>query len=638
MEQGCRGNQCHVKNLDRNLAIIGLVSSLLAIGWLARQAETIIHAAFITYVFLACTTYLMIRPRLSARGIVTPSVRDLTSRAYLLFNITFFVILSCAILSVALRPRPYTRPLVYFVSIGILAGLLATECYLLPTKQGYEYILLAKIILVGILIRLVPQMMFPGNVWFDPWYHENFVRETLKTSHLPQLGTGSYSKLPVMHLLLGSMMTLTSLDFKMSFTLLVIPLQVILQAIFTYSLAVGFISGKKPALLATLLVTVADVVVAKGIIAYPNNLAVILLTVIIYTVFRARQCSSSKLSALCLVLMGTLILTHTIASLALAILLLCFWWAFRAYQRIYPVDVKAPPVTPFLFALFVVATLSWWMYASGHIVLVAKALEWAFQSEYFYAPAPENATAYLLEAPISEVLLDRFGFSMYYAFAALGCLYLVSKKSAGRGHGFILTIGGILLAAIGFFGPVLHAYVLPTRWYFISQVILAVPAALGIILVISIAVKRKALLLGALIGLISFSMVTDIAANFDTPVFSSARLIRLAFTRSELTSMETITDLWDGRIASDQHSIAYLSFGRGAETVEIDESLAARDFSTHRDTMILIREYITNNPFYASRTIWMLDYDPVEVLTGQRFEQLYDSGSITLFHQKQERE
>ena len=298
MEQRCRGNLCRAKNLDRNLAIIGLVSSLLAIGWLGRKAETVIHAAFITYIFLACTTYLTVRPRLSVRGIVTPPVRDLTSRAYLLFNIMFFVVLSGAILSVALRPHPYTRPLAYFVSVGTLAGLLATECYLLPTKQGYEYILLAKIILLGVVIRLVPQMMFPGNVWFDPWYHENFVREILKTTHLPQLGTGSYSKLPVMHLLLASTMIVTGLDFKMSFMLLMIPLQVILQAIFTYALAVEFISGKKPALLATLLVTVADVVVSKGIIAYPNNLAVILMTVIIYTVFRARQRSSSKLSAL----------------------------------------------------------------------------------------------------------------------------------------------------------------------------------------------------------------------------------------------------------------------------------------------------------------------------------------------------
>jgi hypothetical protein len=623
-----------VSNLDRNLAIFTLILSALLVCLLSLKPETVIQAGFIVYIFFACIAYLVIRPRLSAREVATPPIPYMRGRAYLLLNIMFFVTFAYAVFSVALRTQPYTRPLDYFVSIGVLAGLLAVESLLLPAKQGYEYIILAKVILVGILMRWVPQVMFPGGIWFDSWFHERLVREMLRTSHITGLGALPYSKLPVMHLLLGSTMLLTGMDFETAFMLVVSPLQVIVQAIFTYSLAVGFISGKRPALLAALLVTVADVVMAKGIVAYPNTLAMILLIVIVHTIFRARQSASTKLSVLCLLLMGTLILTHTIASLALAILLLCFWLGFGVYQWMYCTRVKVPPVNFFLFALFVVAMLSWWMYASGHIMLLAKSIQWAFQVEHFQARAPAQAIAYSLEIPISEVLLDRVGFSMYYALAIIGCLYLMSKKATGSGHGFMLALGGCFLTAIGFFSPVLHAYVLPVRWHFMSQVMLAIPAALGIILISGVADKHRALLIGALVGLLSFSMVADVAANFDTPILSSARLIRVAFTESELQSMDTITDLWRGTIASDQHSNAYLSSQRDVETLEINEPLDVQDFLTLKGSMLLIREYITSKPFYAGGKAWMLGYDPIDILMTQRFEQVYDSGSVTAFYRE----
>jgi len=277
--------------------------------------------------------------------------------------------------------------------------------------------------------------------------------------------------------------------------------------------------------------------------------------------------------------------------------------------------------------------LSWWMYASGHFVLLAKAIKWAFQIDHFQPPAPEQAILYSSEVPISEVLLDRFGFSLYFAFASIGCLYLTSRSSTGNGQGFGLVLGGVLLTAIGFFGPVLNAWVIAQRWHFMSQVVMAIPTALGMILVSGTAGKYKALLLGVVVGLVSFSMVTDIAANFDTPVFASARLIRVALTSSEMKSMDTVTEFWDGTVASDMHAAVYLAHRKNVKTLGIDGSLDTGSFSTLKGGMILIRDYITSRPFYAiGGRVWKLDHDPREILMVQRFEQLYDSGSATLFY------
>jgi hypothetical protein len=222
---------------------------------------------------------------------------------------------------------------------------------------------------------------------------------------------------------------------------------------------------------------------------------------------------------------------------------------------------------------------------------------------------------------------------MYYAFASMGCLYLTSKKSTGKGQGFGLVLGGVLLTAVGFFGPVLSLWVIPPRWHFMSQVVMAIPTALGITLVSGTAGKHKALLLGVMVGLTSFSMVTENAVNFDTPIFSSTRLIRVALTSSELKSMDTVTEFWDGTVASDMHAAVYMAYGRNVKTSEIGESLDAKSFLSLKGDMIFIREYITSRPFHTvGNKVWKLDYDPREILTTQGFEQLYDSGSATLFY------
>jgi hypothetical protein len=227
-------------------------------------------------------------------------------------------------------------------------------------------------------------------------------------------------------------------------------------------------------------------------------------------------------------------------------------------------------------------------------------------------------------------LLDRFGFSAFFALAAIGCLYLVSKKAPGNGQGFGLVLGGGILIAIGFFGPVLDALIIPLRWQFMSQVVMAIPAALGVLIIASAAGRYKQLLLGVLVGLVSFSMVADVAANFDTRVFSSTRLVRAALTRSELTSMDTIAGLWPGAMAADLHAITYLHHQWGIHPDDVAEDLDWKYFEHREGGAVLIRDYITKEPFYVG-TPWKLDYEPRDVLREQGFGRLYDSGSVELF-------
>lgn len=623
-------------DLDKVLAIIGMGVSLLLSLVLSLVTGSILHGTLTFYIFLACAAYLILRPRL-IDDFLSPVDREaLRIRPYLVVNILFIVVFTLCVLCVPLRSEPYSRPVSFFVLVGLLGGLLAFESMLPFPRKGYEKLILAKIIMLGVLVRWFPQAIFPGGIWFDPWYHEYVVRETLATAYIPELGGLGYSKLPVMHLQMASSMLLTGLDFESTFMYLLSLLQVITQAIFTFMLVRRMFSEKSVALVAALLVSVADLVLAKGIIAYPNMLAAMSMIVLVYTIYTARQISSGRVLLLALFLMGTLILTHTVGSLAMAVLLFSLWLGFEIHRRVIDPGVRKSHVNIYTVALFSVAMLFWWMYASGHFLLLVKTVRWAFQIDRFQLPAPEQAAAYASKIPVVEVLLDRLGFSVFYALAAIGCLYLFSKRSQAKGFGFGLALGGVVLTSIGFLGSAFQVYIHPTRWYFMSQLTLAPSAAVGIMALSRIAGRMRPLWVAVLIGLLAFSMVSNTVANFDTPVLPSSRLVRHAFIESELASLDGISSNWKGTLASDQHTNAYLTFQRNRETVDINDSLDREDMLPLAETLVVVREYITTDTFYVRGSIWRLDFDLHELLSSQGFSRVFDAGSVSGFSREVE--
>jgi hypothetical protein len=386
------------------------------------------------------------------------------------------------------------------------------------------------------------------------------------------------------------------------------------------------------ALLAVFLVTIGDTIVEYEISPAPNIYAVVLIAVLVYILIINRSNRSPFISVLGLLLMALIILTHTLASIAFLIIIGTFWLGDKAYSYIYQTNENNDRrVTFFTFSLFLIAMLSYWIFASGHFVFLVKVFRWAFDTSLFTPPPPEKIIALSSQVPIKDILLDRSGYFLLYSLSVLGCLHAFRKRYTNPTL-FIIVIFSAVFSLIGFVGSAINAYVQPTRWYFTSQIFLSIPAAIGLLMLANL-MKYKNLFLIFIISAFGFLSVSSSLVNSDTPILSSNRTFRKSFIQSEIISLNTIANLYPQiTILTDQHSLAYLANIKGITIREFTDQLSTQDFTQSKNDMLLIREYIVNNVFYSRGVLWKLNFDLLGSITQQGFSAIYDSGSVKLFY------
>jgi len=612
-------------NLDKNLAIFGLIASVILALWLSLSVGQYVEMAIL--LFLACATYLLIAKRRSAVSISSWVSPPRKSSTYLILSALFFVLFSFSIISVALRPELYSRPLEYFIVTALMAAVVAAQIFVLPAKKSYTYFLLFQIMLLGLSLRFIPQLLFPGVLGIDPWYHQMFTTNILEAGHIPE--GSAYSNLPIMHLIIGSSSLVTGLDYAHSTMLSLSLIQVIIFAMFTFLLG-RFLGNPKAGLLAALILMMVPDVLAAGFAVCPTGLGLIWMLPIIYVLFKAKERRSITPICLCFLLMAVFILTHTVSALAMAILLFCFWIGFEIYKRAQR-ETFETPIGLYLSILFTVGMVSWWMYASGHLFTLAEYMRQGFMFEE--GAPPEVAAAWKLEIAYPEYLLNMLGFLLFYAFATIGSLHMLSPATRHK-HSFAIVLGGYVLITIAFLSQSAgHIGVFPHRWFYFSQLIMAVPAALGLIVVSSLSPNRliSRMLLVILILAMSFLMITNYRTNRDNPIYAENLTTRTAFTSSELQGMNTISDLWEGSVAVVYPDVYYFNHNREMSTEELAPYLFSKDFSGCQDMMVVIREEIVDHPIYTSGGPLKLDYDPRRALEEQGFSRIYDCGAVSAF-------
>jgi len=612
-------------NLDRNLAILGMLIASILTLWLALVIGKYIEVGVL--LFLACAIYLAMRKRLFRMGI--SSLEDLLAKrsAYLILNLLFFVLFFYSIISVVLRADLYSRPLGYFISMAFMAAILAIEILFLPKGKAYTCFVLVKIMLIALSLRWTTQFIFPGLIGVDPWGHQMFATQIMETGTIP--GGYPYSYLPIMHLTIDATSLITGLDYKFA-TMLSISLFQVIGLIFVFLLG-RFIFNSKVGLLAALLPGVAELCIGHGIAVSPTPLALVLIALVIYVIFKAQKGGALILTSLALLLMAVVILTHSITALCLAIVLFVFWLGFIAYKRIYLGRFQSP-VTFYLAVLFTVGMLAWWTYASGHISNFVELMQWGFKVERWELAEP--AFEYQQTVPFSEYLLNLMGFLLFYAFSFVGSFYMLAKRFGNR-YGCALVLGGLVLAAIGFIAlPLGLSGFLAHRWWYYSYIILAIPAAIGFLSVCAYFRSNlgRTMILAILILVISFFSITAPRANFDNRIYSENTASRSAFTESELSAMNTISNIWDGEVGVATSSADYyLEFNKDMLVKQIAPNLYSRDFTDCAYTIVIIRDEVVNNYFAFSGGGMKLDYDPREVLEEQGFSTIYDCGRVNAF-------
>lgn len=610
-----------IDELDKTLSFLGLLFSTVLIAWLVKTSKEPVYITATILFFVACSGYLFLRGRTISFLVISRT----NHRLYLALNILFFFILSYSMISIQSAHEIYTRPISYFISIALMTSIVSIETLFLPPSKSCIYFAIFKIILIG--LSLMSQMLiFPGVEGVDPWWHQMFTLKMLDAGHLP--AEYGYSKLPLFHLMIGVTSLITGLNYEISTIFSISSMQLVVFILFIFLMG-KFIFNTTVGLQAALLVGVASYRIMWSYWSIPSTIAAVLIPIILYLLFKRRKEGQNSAILLCFVLMVALILTHPLGSMWLAILLFVLWAGFEIYTRLYICKFYMP-VSLTIAILFSIAMLGYWTYASGHLSELAKFIKVGFGEEA-WGPGPLGTTIqYMLDIPFSERVFNNIGNFLFFAFSIVGCFYMVSKKHRNE-YRFVIVLSGIVILATGFLTPLFGFEVLGGRWFYMAQIILAIPLSLGLFLVCELFKKNsvKVLIISFMVFILSFLMIMSPSANLDNHIFSPNTGVRYAFTDAELHAAETISNRWSGNIGTDVYYRMPFIYQFNAKFSVIDGCILSKDYKNCQDMLVVIRQEVVKFAFQLGGNPYRLQYDPNQVLVEQSFSHIYENGFVS---------
>lgn len=608
-----------LRDLDKTLAVAGVIFSIILIVYLSREIGRVVYMLTGVLALISCLLWLAIR-KSHTFEFHLPESRTLTK----ICVICFFGLYTLSVLSVYLRPELYVRPLSYFILTALMAGVIACEIF--TSGRRHAPLILIQVLLLGVSIAWSQLLIFPSLLGVDPWYHSALTNRIVSEGFIPE--GDSYSKLPLFHLMIAATSVLADLPYKFATMASVSLGQIICNGVFVFLIADRLFKNHRVGLLAALMVAIANHHIYMSYWSIPNASAAVFIPVALYLLFfRFRDRSRSSSVILWIVVLATIILTHTVAAMCMAILLFVAWGALAAYRACYSrVDNHVALMGPIGFTI---AMFAWWTYASGHVQTLGQLIKWGFSVDVF-VKTPTEFVNYAASIPLGEQLFNNLGMFLFFAFSFIGIFYMISRR--GSSSSFAMAWVGLAPLAIGFFSLISGHSVIEHRWWYFAQILLSIPLAVAIYTVGTWKPKSLKSLYCFVFGFVvvlSFLMIMSPAANIDNAMLSPNTNWRATPIASELQA-QTILDHYDGMSKSDIYYASRLSYF-GYNTESFCKEIAGRDLASMEGDLVLIRDAILEGPFMFFSSTYKLDYNLGDLINAAGFRRIYDSGSVCAY-------
>jgi hypothetical protein len=607
-------------NLDIKLAILTAAAAAIVFAFSALIRWNITFLVLSGLTFLSGVIYLVAKiPRSIPRLELTAKGKN---SVYLLLNVLFFALMTVALITVNFRSDLYVTPIAYFLCLAVASAILAVEILIFAEAKKNPLFPLLKIIFLGVISIVTPQMIFPSLLGIDPTYHMKLTEAVVSTAHIP---AGNYSSFPTMHLLSGITMIITNTDYKVAVIISACSLYVIVSVLFLFLLG-REVLGLKVGLLSALFLVSAAFYVHFGWWMIPNSFAALLMLILIYVCLRSRNQFSIRLMALSIPLLATLVLTHHLMALNTVILLVVLWIGIQIYQKIRRTDDR-PPLTFTIVALSGLVIFSWWLFASPYVVSNLKQLLFQESPGQYYSPTLASVQ-YVAAVPIWENIPRLFAVDSFWAIAFVGCFAAFSENWGNRNY-FLITCGGIAFLFLGFITLIFPIGDIASRFELLSVFWLAIPGAVGFLIIYQLFKSDlgRSVVIFTLFALISFFSLTSPTANIDHPIWSTKTTVRYALKESEMTAIQSVKDIYNRKMGVDDYVINY--YNSPAYLDHITNNLLSKNFGRF-DGIIVIRNEIIEKPFMLPG-IYKLDYDLGEILQDEGISLVYDCGTVNAF-------
>jgi hypothetical protein len=550
-------------------------------------------------------------------------------KLFILFAILFYCI---SVIAVLLREEPYSRPLLYFVCMSISAGCLFSAIVYSRPKRTHVLMIFCIILLYAVNLRVAPLVLFPNVVGTDPWFYQFFTTQIISGGHIP---TGyDYSRLPIFPLEVAITAIISTMGYKYACFSSIGVIQVVVDLLAVYIIGLRLF-GSKIGLISALVVSFSCHHINRGFEIIANTLGgsiiVILVLILLFFEFKNRFVKYSMV----ILFMMLLIMCHTIASVTFLSLLAGYYFLCTIYGISHASQKYSSKISYLFLLIFVILTLLWWSYASGHLGTIVESIAWGLKID----------THSMGSLPVSsgnEKLISYAGMLLGFSASFTGFYFMISPKynSSKSYLSFIFAGIGIILLAIGFFPYLGGLNILGYRWWYVAQIFLAIPLSLTIcIILISFGSTNKSIIvMSILISGLAFLMIISPISNPDNHALTPISAERTSFIESEILGAQFASTYYSGLISSDylfstckSSSLFGNLFQRDyADLRSLDGELVSGAFKMD-NSMKILRQYTVSNNFRTGHNLAKIHYDPRNKLEMCGFSKIYSSADVYMY-------
>lgn len=561
-------------------------------------------------ILIACIAWLYIRKKE-----ITVN-KKFSNKIILILSSSFFFLFTLSMLIFVNRSSVYERPIEYFLILSVMVGVIFLEVTF--SNRRCSPLILLQIFALSINMTWSEVLLYPTIIGIDTWWHQENVNLIISTGFIPTWG--NYSMEPIFHLIIGITEISTGLNYQYSSILSVSFAQTVCGILMVYLISRLLFRNEKMALFSSLLLACANLWIFQNIAPIPSSFATIFILLVLMIMPNIRI-DLIKKDLLLFLFIFALILTHPITSICLLIILLALYLFYRLYRMNNHMQMKFVSISFIL--LFGAMMLSWWAYASMQIDDLSNFIKWGFTRDQFV----DLSTSYLFVKiiPFVEEIYNSLSIYLFISVSFIGIFYMISKRGSNltRIFGFVLPLPII----IAFISQIIGTYIIEDRWWYYALILLSIPLGAALFLLINIGKKSRlrdtATFL--LIILLAFILIVNPKGSMDNNSLSPNSDVRYTMTLSEMQSLITIHNLYNGSIGGDGYYNDTVMKWTGIGGTSIDSGLLIKDFTDYSGSVILVRNEIVENPFKLLQSIYKLDYDPDNVLENQGFSKIYSS-------------
>lgn len=630
---------------NKKLAILDVILTVGLFTFLWNQGR-IVGSLEVLLASSAFCGYLLLKNRFTDK-----MEWGTTNSISTLLDMFFLTLLGLIVLSL-LTASPYVRPASFFVIVMIQCGLIGLDALTFRLEnRRKQIIILLKLLIIAAILRWSLFYVFPGLIGVDPFSHVNFTQLMMSEGGIPtgiQLSQTNidpyYLLFPVFHLCLMAASLITGMDLRSSM-ILSIGLFEVLSLSFIYLLGKKIFNARV-GLIASLLVGVSSVHIKFGYWIIPMTFGLSLFTFILYALLaNPEKLRSSKYA---LVLFSVLSLFTIPLN---AIVCTITWLLFFFYRLVYLIKDKFPSrlwktsferkdtyfkVSMLLLMTFLLVMLGYWIYIADFFQRsVISLISYQFREEASLPLLSGQSVSSYFRISI-EQFLDSVGTLSILVLSLFGALHLLSSKSFNVRKFSLVFIGGLFYIVYWVAERFNFLAIVPNRWLVFSEILLAVPSALGLILMTTCTKSKtkKAIITFMAIATITFFMITNTSCNFDNPLYTEYITLRFTFLSSETQAASFLSQKCNTTISTDAY------YAENYYNATLGKTVTSINFASLQTSktegILVIRSYIIDNVFLTRGQIGVerirLDYDPRRILENQSLmNRLYSNGAVTAY-------